>query len=44
VLEVYDDTAGDALELGRITVWEPGKRLAWDSSTRGSSSASATAR
>jgi hypothetical protein len=26
-LEVYDDEAGDALEIGRITVWEPGKRL-----------------
>src|SRR5215216_4215252 len=24
VLEIYDDTLGDALELGRITVWEPG--------------------
>src|SRR5437667_397819 len=30
LLEVYD---GDALELGRITVWEPGARLAWRSST-----------
>ena len=29
VLEVYDD---DALELGRITAWEPGKRVAWSSS------------
>lgn len=29
LLEVYED---DALELGRITVWEPGQRLAWDSS------------
>ena len=29
LLEVYDD---GALELGRITVWEPGKRLAWHSS------------
>ena len=28
-LEVYDD---DALELGRITAWEPGKRVAWSSS------------
>jgi uncharacterized glyoxalase superfamily protein PhnB len=26
---VYED---DALELGRITAWEPGKRLAWRSS------------
>jgi len=32
LLEVYDDAAGDALELGRITVWEPGTRLAWRSS------------
>src|SRR5918998_1093635 len=24
VLEVYDDASGDSLELGRITVWEPG--------------------
>jgi uncharacterized glyoxalase superfamily protein PhnB len=32
ILEVYDTTSGDALELGRITVWEPGSRLAWTSS------------
>jgi uncharacterized glyoxalase superfamily protein PhnB len=32
LLEVYDDATGDALELGRITVWEPGRRLAWTSS------------
>ncbi len=32
LLEVYDEAAADALELGRITVWEPGKRLAWQSS------------
>jgi uncharacterized glyoxalase superfamily protein PhnB len=32
LLEVYDDDAGDALELGRITVWEPGAHLAWESS------------
>jgi uncharacterized glyoxalase superfamily protein PhnB len=32
LLEVYDDMTGDALELGRITAWEPGKRLAWTSS------------
>ncbi len=32
LLEVYDETAGDALELGRITVWQPGKRLSWQSS------------
>ena len=29
LLGVYE---GDALELGRITAWEPGKRLAWRSS------------
>lgn len=32
VVEVYDAPAGDGLELGTITVWEPGARLAWDSS------------
>ena len=32
LLEVYDEATGDALELGRFTVWEPGRRLAWDSS------------
>jgi uncharacterized protein YndB with AHSA1/START domain len=26
-LEVYDDTKDDVLEIGRITVWEPGRRL-----------------
>jgi uncharacterized glyoxalase superfamily protein PhnB len=31
VLEVYDDALGEALELGRITVWEPGVRLAYRS-------------
>src|SRR5215471_17810323 len=31
-LEVYDDAAGDALEVGRITVWEPGRRLVYRSS------------
>jgi hypothetical protein len=29
VLEIYDDARGDALELGRITVWEPGVRLTY---------------
>jgi uncharacterized glyoxalase superfamily protein PhnB len=32
LLEVYDDTTGEALELARITTWEPGRRLAWKSS------------
>jgi uncharacterized glyoxalase superfamily protein PhnB len=32
LLEVYDEATGDALELGRITVWEPGRRLGWQSS------------
>ncbi len=32
LLEVYDDSTGDALELARITAWEPGRRLAWQSS------------
>lgn len=32
VVEVLDDSAtGDVTELARITVWEPGSRLAWDS-------------
>jgi predicted enzyme related to lactoylglutathione lyase len=32
ILEVYDDEAGDGLELGRVTVWQPGERLAWTGS------------
>ena len=32
LLEIYDESTGDNLELGRITVWEPGRRLAWSSS------------
>ncbi|HEY2286970.1 MAG TPA: VOC family protein [Streptosporangiaceae bacterium] len=32
LLEVYDDATGDALQLARITAWEPGQRLAWQSS------------
>ncbi len=32
LLEVYDDATDDALELARITAWEPGRRLAWASS------------
>jgi uncharacterized glyoxalase superfamily protein PhnB len=31
VLEVYDEAQGDALELGRITVWEPGVQLTYRS-------------
>jgi uncharacterized glyoxalase superfamily protein PhnB len=31
LLEVYDETTGDGREVGRITVWEPGTRLAWQS-------------
>jgi uncharacterized glyoxalase superfamily protein PhnB len=32
ILEVYDAETGEGLELARITVWEPGERLAWKSS------------
>ena len=32
LLEVYDQASGEGLELARITAWEPGKRLAWQSS------------
>jgi uncharacterized glyoxalase superfamily protein PhnB len=32
LLEIYDEARGDALELARITAWEPGVQLAWDSS------------
>jgi uncharacterized glyoxalase superfamily protein PhnB len=32
ILEVYDAESGDGLELARITVWEPGSRVAWKSS------------
>jgi uncharacterized glyoxalase superfamily protein PhnB len=32
LLELYSPDASDALELGRITAWEPGRLLAWDSS------------
>ena len=31
VLEIYDDARADALELGRITHWQPGVRLAYRS-------------
>lgn len=32
ILEVYDADSGDGLELARITDWEPGRHLAWQSS------------
>jgi uncharacterized glyoxalase superfamily protein PhnB len=33
ILEIYDDVVdGEAMELARITTWEPGRRLAWRSS------------
>lgn len=32
LLEIYDESKGDSLELARITAWEPGVRLAWNSS------------
>lgn len=31
LIEVYDEATGEGLDLGRITVWEPGVRLAWTS-------------
>jgi uncharacterized glyoxalase superfamily protein PhnB len=31
VLEIYDEARGEALELGRITVWEPGVQLSYRS-------------
>lgn len=31
VLEIYDGAQGDVLELGRITVWEPGAQLTYRS-------------
>jgi uncharacterized glyoxalase superfamily protein PhnB len=31
LLELYAEDASDALELGRITRWQPGALLAWDS-------------
>jgi uncharacterized glyoxalase superfamily protein PhnB len=32
ILEVYDAETGEGLELARITVWDPGRQLAWKSS------------
>jgi uncharacterized glyoxalase superfamily protein PhnB len=31
IVEVYDNATGEGLDLARITVWEPGTRLAWQS-------------
>ena len=31
LLELYSPDGSDALELGRITTWQPGELLAWDS-------------
>ncbi len=32
LLEIYDERKEDVLELARITKWDPGRLLAWDSS------------
>ena len=32
IMEVYDAESGEGLELARITAWEPGERVAWESS------------
>jgi uncharacterized glyoxalase superfamily protein PhnB len=32
ILEVYDRASGEGLELARITAWDPGRHLAWQSS------------
>jgi uncharacterized glyoxalase superfamily protein PhnB len=32
LLEVYDPATGEGLELARITAWEPGRQLTWQSS------------
>jgi uncharacterized glyoxalase superfamily protein PhnB len=32
ILELYGTDSADALELARITIWEPGRQLAWKSS------------
>jgi uncharacterized glyoxalase superfamily protein PhnB len=32
LLEVYDSQTGEGLELARITAWDPGRHLAWQSS------------
>ncbi len=30
LLEVYDESRGDAFEIGRVLIWEPGARLVFD--------------
>src|SRR6185312_10147205 len=32
ILEVYGSEPPDALEIARITVWQPGQRVSWHSS------------
>jgi uncharacterized glyoxalase superfamily protein PhnB len=32
IIEVYDEGTGEGLELARLTVWEPGRRVGWQSS------------
>ena len=32
IVEVHDPATGDGHELGKITTWEPGQRVAWESS------------
>jgi uncharacterized glyoxalase superfamily protein PhnB len=32
LLEIYDESTGDELEMARITDWQPGRSLAWQSS------------
>ena len=32
LIEVYDTDTGEGLELARVTVWEPGRRVSWRSS------------
>jgi hypothetical protein len=29
LVEVHDADTGDGIEMGRVTVWEPGRRLVW---------------
>lgn len=32
LVEIYDESTGDELELARVTDWQPGRRVAWRSS------------